>query len=39
MQTNFEFLNAWHHNMKLTFEKQVNKQISFIDVLVTNDED
>ena len=34
-----EFLNTQHPNIKFTFEKQVNKQISFSDVLVTNDGD
>ena len=33
----FEFLNCQHPNIKFTFEKQVNKQISFLDVLITND--
>ena len=32
----FEFSNRQHPNMKFTFEKQVNKQISFLDVLITN---
>ena len=35
----FEFLNSQHPNIKFTFEKQVNKQISFLDVLITNDGD
>ena len=35
----FEFLNTQHPNIKFTFEKQVNKQVSFLDVLVTNDGD
>ena len=35
----FEFLNRQHPNMKFTFEKQVNKQISFLDFLITNDAD
>ena len=35
----FEFLNRQHSNIKFTFEKQVNKQISFLDVLITNDVD
>ena len=35
----FEFLNTQHPNMKFTFERQVNKQISFLDVLITNDGD
>ena len=35
----FEFLNAEHPNIKFTFEKQVNKQNLFLDVLVTNDGD
>ena len=35
----FEFLNRQHPNIKFTFEKQVNKQISFLDVLITNDGD
>ena len=35
----FEFLNTQNFNIKFTFEKQVNKQISFLDVLVTNDGD
>ena len=33
----FEFLNTHHSNIKFTFEKQVNNQISFLDVLVPND--
>ena len=33
----FEFFNTQHPNIKFTFEKQVNKQISFVDVLITND--
>ena len=32
----FEFLNTQHPNIKFTFEKQVNQQISFLDVLITN---
>ena len=35
----FEFLNRQYPNIKFTFEKQVNKQISFLDVLITNDVD
>ena len=35
----FEFLNSQHPNSKFTFKKQVNKQISFLDVLITNDGD
>ena len=35
----FEFLNTQHPNIKFTFEKQVNKQISFLVVLITNDGD
>ena len=35
----FEFLNAQHPNIKFTFEKQFNKQISFLGVLITNDGD
>ena len=35
----FEFLNTKHSNIKFTFEKKVHKQISFLDVLVTNDGD
>ena len=35
----FFFLNTQHPNIKFTFEKQVNKQIPFLDVLVTNDGD
>ena len=35
----FRFLNTQHPNIKFTFEKQVNKQISFLAVLVTNDGD
>ena len=34
-----EFLNTQHPNINFTFEKKVNKQISFLDVLVTNDGD
>ena len=30
----FEFLNSQHPNVKFTFEKQVNKQISFWMVLM-----
>ena len=33
----FEFLNRKHPNIKFTFEKQVNKQISYLDVLIIND--
>ena len=32
-------MNRLHPNIKFTFEKQVNKQISFLDVLITNDVD
>ena len=32
----FEFLNRQHPNIKFRFEKQGNKQISFLDVLITN---
>ena len=39
MQNFFFFLNTQHPNIKFTFEKQVNKQIPFLDVLVTNDGD
>ena len=40
MQANFlNFLNTQHTNIKFTFENQDNKQISFLDVLVTNDGD
>ena len=35
----FEFLDRQHLNIKFTFENQVNKQISFLDVLITNDVD
>ena len=35
----FVFLNTHHPNIKFTFEKQFNKQISFLDVLITNDGD
>ena len=35
----FEFLNTQHPNIKFTSENQVNKQISFSDVVVTNDGD
>ena len=35
----FEFFNTQHPNIKFTFEKQVNRQISFLDVLITNDGD
>ena len=34
-----EFLNKQHPNIKFAFEKQVNKQILFLDVLVKNDGD
>ena len=38
MQTNFKnFLNTRHRNIKFTFEKQVDKQISLLDVQVAND--
>ena len=33
----FEFLNTQHPNIKFTFAKQNNKQISFLDVSITND--
>ena len=33
----FEFLNIQHPNIKYTFQKQFNKQILFLDVLITND--
>ena len=32
-----KFLNTQHPNIKFTFEKQVNKQTSFLDDLITND--
>ena len=32
-----KFLNTQHPSIKFTFEKQVNKQTSFLDVLITND--
>ena len=35
----FEFSNRQHPNMKFKFEKQANKQISFLDVLITNNVD
>ena len=35
----FEFLNRQHPNIKFTFEKQVNKQSSFLDILIANDGD
>ena len=35
----FGFLNTQQPSIKFTFEKQVNKQISFLDVLITNDGD
>ena len=35
----FEFSNRQHRNMKFKFVKQVNKQISFLDVLITNNAD
>ena len=31
------FLNTQHCNIKFTVENKVNKQISFLDVLITND--
>ena len=34
-----DFLNTRHPNIQFTFEKQVNKQISYLHVLVTNDPD
>ena len=36
---NFEVLNTQQPNIKFTFEIQVNKQVSFLDVLITNDGD
>ena len=33
----FEFWNTQHPNVKFAFEKQVNKQSSFLDFLVTID--
>ena len=35
----FEFLNRQHPNIKFKFEKQVNQQIPFLDILITNDGD
>ena len=35
----FEFLNTQHPNIKFSFEKQVNQQISFLNALVTNEGD
>ena len=35
----FEFSNRQHLNMKFTFEKKVNKQILFLDVLIINNVD
>ena len=35
----FGFLNTQQLSIKFTFEKQVNKLISFLDVLITNDGD
>ena len=35
----FDFLNSQHSNIKFTFKKQVNKPISFLDVLITKDGD
>ena len=35
----FEFSNRQHPNMKFKFEKQVNKQILFLDVLIKNNVD
>ena len=35
VDTFFEFLNKKHSNIKFTFEKQVNNQTSFLDVLLT----
>ena len=35
----FEFLNRQYPNIKFTFKKRVNKQISFLDVLIANDVD
>ena len=32
-------LNTQYSNIKFTFEKQVNNQSSFLNVLVTNDRD
>ena len=37
--TLFEFLNRQHPNINFTFEKEVNKQISFLYVLIRNDGD
>ena len=40
MQTKcFELLNTQHPNIKFTFEKQVNKKNSFLDILFKNDGD
>ena len=35
----FEFLNTQHPKSNLHLKKQVNKQISFLRVLLINDED
>ena len=32
----FKFLNTQHPNFKFTFQKQVDKEILFLDVLITN---
>ena len=32
----YEFLNKQHPNIKFTFEKQQNNQISFLDILIKN---
>ena len=32
----YEFLNKQHPNIKFTFQKQLNNQISFLDILIKN---
>ena len=33
----FEFLNCWHKNIKFTIEKESNKFLSFLDILIKNE--
>ena len=30
----FEFLNCWHKNIKFTIEKEINKYLSLLDILM-----
>ena len=34
-----ELLNKWHPNIKLLFKKQQNNQISFLDILIKNNDE